>query len=184
MKTRIKLFLTSPEYRWLCLEGIKTGIAGFFLKLAQPFINWYETIQFKKTYPDRWERYVAVKRREEQNNELKKFEEYTMQRMTLTHSITRMIISMLAFVDMKISVDNGGEADDAKYEGLEADFAQQKEAALGAIKTLKELDAIVPDEFETAIVLLEINQFDTFKDVQSLSEALRDFDRRIEYGKE
>lgn len=182
MKTRIKLFFSSPDFRKLCFKSIKNGIIIFFQRLINPFVTFIEVIKFKKRYPDRWERYVAVKKMEKQNEEFDRIKEITFQRMKLTHATTLMVISMLAYVDMTISVNSGGEADSSKVEELKMNFSHNKAEALDAIESMRNLEAFVPEEFDTEINHLKLNSFDNFKDVQAVGEAFHEYNRHIEYG--
>lgn len=184
MRTRLKLLLTSPEFRKIWFDGLKTGFFCIIRRPFDPIFSMYRIYKFKKQYPDKWERYIAVKNLESENAKYERIREIVQQRMNLTHSTTGMIIIMLKYVESISVKPTITSLADFDYLELDNEFSKNQTEALDAIKLMRSLGATVPTEFDTAINLMHYNAFDSFRDVEDVARSFKDFDKRIEYGEE
>ena len=172
MKAGIELFLHSSEYRKIFF--------GTIVRRIQRTVFWPITYikarlyarKFLKEHPDNWDRYLEMKKIEEQIEENDRLYKITELRMLIRHNLTLMQIKMLTYIAKIDPLVDDPKAKEEPVEKIKKEFHDYKQNALEGIEECKKLGGVMPD------ALSEIIRGCTFDSCESINE-LKEFSNRL-----
>lgn len=183
MKTKLALFLSSSSYRKMIYTSVGRRIRNFVLWPIMYVRAWIKAKRFLKEHPDNWERFVEMKKMEEEINENDRLYKLTEHRMKLKSNLTLMQISMLTNIAKNDPLQKVKNAKEVSTEEIKKQFEDYKQKALDNIEACKKLGAVMPDELTVMIQGCTYDACESVPELRAFSEALCKQLEEFDFGK-
>lgn len=158
--TGLKLFFKSKVYRRMFFRYIRAKVEE-----KNPFVYMktaYDVMKLYKDYPNRWERYVKVKEKENEMAKKAKSIVYTK----FVSAIVRVNICLLAYCDYI----NRRDVSQEDYEKLYLQFDEAKKDFERYVSEIKKCNIAILPELEN--IVQETNLSDNLENCQSVIEQI------------
>ena len=162
------LFFTDQFYRKMWLLNLKAKITAKVMLPINLIKAVWKTIKLYRDYPNRWDRYVELKKVENEAEEQRRKEQIIIARSKFIGAAFRITFCQLIAI-------NPEHTKEQKEENF-AEFQQSRKELQEAIEELEGYGEIVPEELKSELLKTPI---DTFKSIEEWEVFTERFNKKI-----